>query len=360
MSTTDLDRFMKNQNFTVEELKLITNYAVNEVAKKENIVVDFKPLTTKEYFESDFFYEQLKVAKGYKKIDLFLAPYKKYAFCFRNTIIVFVDRFNTEDIHKKNYNLVDILFSAFHELAHVIQREKSDKFGAYENFILCMEDLLIKSNYMHYIKFFDKYWIEAYADLYAINRVEEFISNYPSHHYKNRNYINRVRDDKILTFGTYDFNYIFGKFHKLREKEIFLNSSNPISKYLYEKDSDKFVDISKIKKVFEQSKDNLILYLILSSDVFLKQLNFNTLTEDEIDLLIKAVSFAYLNERQKEIAAKKHHDKYDSINIFCPEILVNINYRISKLEEISEFLENKKRRLSLMKIKKKPTPNNSK
>lgn len=335
------------ENLSTKELKEIINFASDKLIRQEKFNVNFQALTIAEYYHSDVFKRTLKLQKEnkFKKtlsslIYLLTLDGETKA----NDVIVFIDRLEQKLRLSKEHRLVDLLSVTFHELGHIHQHQKVTEYNIFDRFIIDTELFVKYLDPSHYNKFWGTYFSEASADLYGIIKTEEFLIDYPLFYQKNKSYIEKKKDLFNFTKNSYDFNFIFNKFHKLSaSSEIRLS----IHELIYYPNSNNFMDVNTISYNGENLKDEenrKFCFAIFSSDAFIEQLDFNSLSITEIEIMIDAVKYSLEQEIEKKNYLKDYLNNskvnlqtiailYDQRNI-----LVTRNSRIALLESTLDKL----------------------
>lgn len=339
----------KEKRYSMKEVKLFLENEINPVIKEYGVDVKVRLMTKAEYFDSDIYKNYCNDgAKDYAD-----CLYNDYCgFSLKDNIVVFIEK-ACEDI-KDGYNtkqIINLLATLFHELAHVLQKEDYNYYEYYLDLIYVLMDTKVMENSQ---KFYDYNWlnffVEADADRFAYKALMEIMNKYPNLYTGNEEFLAKKNDNIAVRLNTYDFGFIFNQFDLLEKS---FNSSNPIAMItglIYKEDTNCFKSIEDIVAGLEEENFYELIYLVLGSEAFLRTVDFNSLSDKEIDIMIKAVGQNYddymkKNEVLKGFAKKCEATFYEEKTELFTKRMNQLNNTLSKLKKLKK--DNKK--LSLKK-----------
>lgn len=163
----------------------------------------------------------------------------------------------------------------------------------------------------------------------------------------------------ICKKNNYDFNFIFNKFHELSNPA---NSKTilPIHEILYYPNSNKFMDITTITysgKNLIDEENKVFLFEVFSTDAFINQLNFSTLSPKDLEIMINAINYTLKKEREK-INYFNSYIKYNKFTGASLELLAEQRTIIKRKSSRIKFLEDTLNKLNLYHQKSINEPKN--
>ena len=155
-----------------------------------------------------------------------------------------------------------------------------------------------------YYHYHDNFYFEITADLYSLEKTEEYLKKYPNIYNKLKNKLEYEKLLSIINYTNYDiqlfFNYLFKMIIKnekklYKEKEMLIEILELID-ILCNKEY-KFKTINELSQnenwtQFEEELQNIIL----SSKCYLDNINISNLSQEELKVLLKALKYSYLTE----------------------------------------------------------------
>lgn len=260
--------------------------------------------------------------------------------------------------YRGNYKLFTIK-TMYHEQRHYLQEQPNfiNISNPLTKAICDMENIVIKSfiGAMDYNLKHDAWYIEIDAEEYSDQKVRKFMKENPdTYSYSDEL---ELQDDKSLNEYyklIYSFNNIFTIFNRIiaLPKYKIKYEEMPDWYKLYFKEPGVFKPLQSI--IDESSKNNLYSPLtekIVSSKYFLNKLNYNTLTDNEITYLKKAIN----KEKQSVYLKMISLYEYYSGEILDNEIRINdktITKNINTYK--NDYLFYEKQLLELSDITNKP------
>ncbi len=292
------------EKFSNKEMKKIAYEIISQELKdySNNEDVYIFPVTTLEYY-TQFIARFIKVCNTKKihysinaLIQLIERPFKTSG-CHiemrtnKNLIISIIIFIN--NLKKINPFFINFLATCYHELRHSIQLTFDDY--CYPNFLRLIEDLLIAYNFTNYNNNHDNYSTEIGANLYAIIKTEEFLKNkYPDIYELEAQNIKNCENDYKQDYILFDaVNQMNKALEVVNKENLKINDKIPIFN-IFVRDDNSFKSIEDMIKNPEfQKLDKRIIYTILSSNSFLKNIDIQQLSLDELTTLDEALQYTY-------------------------------------------------------------------
>ena len=289
----------------IDELKKIAS----SICKEENISYgkDYKinAVTPKE------FYRDYLLKKPYR---LLVQPmfYLVHPFVYggyndlEDGIVIYTKKLKSDDLKENNMALYNFIFSCYHEIRHSVQHEFSKY--SYESFLRSVEGIIrILVNNFDYSFRHNDYSFEIGANLYSTAKARLYMQkNYPEEYSSIEEQINQIMENILKNYFMYDALYtIDGAFrcikmnrYNLENIKELVNAS--VLPMFINKDYS-FKSISEIMDNEETKKlDKRIIYSVLASSSYKKNINILELSQDEKKLLDDATEyFATIKENQK-------------------------------------------------------------
>ena len=333
---------MKNiENFSIEEMKKIAHEVIEEELKTTSLKISVFPLTFIEYYKKEIFtkpFSLIRVKNAFISLHTF-GMFEK------NNIYVFINRI--QKIKKPGKRLFKLLETCYHEARHEMQRRFKE--GSYEAFFDDIESFIMKCTYNDYNKNHDCYSFEIGANLYGITKAKEYMqSNYPEIYEGEKDEITEIEEDYRFDYMMYDGPAIIDKFIKIYHKNAKKYNINPnrISKTL-----DSFLNedatFKPIKQIIADEHfekiDKKVLYSVLSSKSFLKNVNIKTLSSEELSILEESLKYTmgvYVN--QTKIIEKEYQKKNIRILYYLQEQKNLIEKILFLKKNYNEILKMKK------------------
>lgn len=308
---------MKLKDEQIEDIKRIINDIVNE-EKKSGFDYNVAPLTIIEYYKNPIFKNGITIDRTFK-------PLKANGFydIKEKDICVFIKSSNIVKFPKK---LASIIKTTYHEIRHFQQynEEINDEFFSYEDFIKLYEIFLItQTNKSDYKARHDEYFLEIDANVYGINKTKEYLEKHNLLTEENRIFIEQKNKEYQLDYDKYDIQLTLKKFHEACQIKHIKNIDFWFFDIFYTNDLKKIKSINEIIYNPNIEKiDKRILRDILSSEHFIKSIDFSTITEKEKNILMNVLNETlevYTNKRincikqfQQELIDSKNWLKLDT------------------------------------------------
>lgn len=286
-----------NSNLTIEDMKKISKFIIEEEAKRENIEIEVLPITLVEWYKQDDFIKDFKLYNFSNKIISLSKPLINFGTNYLKSkkIYIFLNRFKNNNLSL--YSLFNLIFTSYHEFAHSCQVFNHDKYSLDEYYIIFLENYLIKSNYTFYQKNHKNFFTEIDADYCAINKTESFFKKYPKLYKENKKIIEKTKKTSEINYINYDFQFIFDSFFKKYTKDVNkgnIDFDNNFFDFLFEKESNKFKSIKEIMATSQNNKQ--FIFQIFVSKPFISQLDITKLDNYELDIFMYALLFSLDNE----------------------------------------------------------------
>lgn len=310
------------REYSLETVKLFLDNEVRSIIKGFGVDAEVLMMTNDEYFNSDIY--KFYCENGFKDYADSLG--NANGFCSGKKLIILLENHKLGKGYTKD-EIISLLITAFHELGHYWQKNK-DNYDSYFNLFCESIEYIVKNDSKFYNSNWDKFYIEAEADLYGLSMTMEILKKYPRLYDGNEDWLNEVKDKFECRINTYDFNLIFCKFDSFDKSSY----SNAILRSIYKDNMHDFNSIETIS--CNLKKWNFIegIVPILSSDVFLREIDFNSLNDNEVSIMIDV-----LNDACRDILAKieileDYMDSYDGDEFYFKWFC--FNDRLYRLDNI--------------------------
>lgn len=366
---------------TNSEIKELIYKILTIEMKKQGIKVEIQVTTRLENI-FDILKTKITNTKNNKKEilldikDELIANKKCYAYYDlpTNKIKILIDA-----IKKDNYNeeilIWNIIKISFHEYKHVLIQHQPQNIES--SFYINLENLIDVNDYF---KMHDEIYEEIIADKYAIEKATQIIKpKYPTTLANKKLELN-IKLEKILNsiyYQNYDIQYALDYINILIKDNNDPNLQKVnIIKILYNKDGT-LKDINKLLQTNDSSPLPIkILYLIISTDTYLQNINYQKLSIEELKILIEAINYKYEIEYNKSISNEITRNQLEKLSehvgltdehnidlyIYTCQILNNkelINQsKVEKLYNLKKELTNKLNNHPKTKVKNKQREQN--
>lgn len=298
-------------NLSVKELKRLANEIVNEESRKYNLNVNVFPVTFIEYYTDYIFDDKFSLKKLNAMSDYVYIRLKKWPFAFyRNKDIVII-------LNKiKKYEKIDsfnsiffLVFVIYHELRHNMQDYNAE--FSYEYFLSGLEGYLKLGDYseMNYKRDHDDFSNEIGANLYGIQRAKDYLINkYPEIYELEKKHIEWREKNYIFNYFMYDASRVFDLAVPIIRSRIKTGIICEETLFM-----DRYGNFKSIRKIFcnpvYNNLDKRIVASVMSSKIFLRELDYENLSYDELKVLSDMVNYTntiYDNQLMylEEIAGK--------------------------------------------------------
>lgn len=319
---------MQSNNKTIEELNIIIDKIKKDQQKYNTKNFNISIVSIIEYYQTDTFKNDLKLANPNELFSILTSPIKNDGTYSPedSNILIYLNTFNKNIIEP--FDFINKVQTILHEIRHHHQQNlKKELYDDYDNFIFFMENLSRNFNNTFYKKYYKKIYSEIDANNYSIHELEKYID---SSDIKIKKYINYYK--KIYTYKlyTYDPENLFKEFNNslIDNKNFHIATTlHPYFKLFYNEDKS-FKTPSQISKDINNYNEYLnpkIISTIIDSDTYLRNININTLTKEEINFLIPILINKYNDiKKQKEISLNFFQESIKTIKSI---ILKNINIK---------------------------------
>lgn len=332
--------------------KIIKKVIIKE-SQRTNIPVKIIPLTTSEkilyIIKGEF--ENKRNDNSIKWLDLpknmltriveFQELMGDYDYT-KDIIIIFLSEIEKCSPSKGLY-LLELLETVYHEYNHKLLWSKNQTEKNLENFILLMENLSMKITNIYENSKHDAFYEEIIANVYSIEKSNQFLKKYP-HIYKNlKGYLKNDKLKYQIELVNYDLekfiNYVTKIIKNKKEKEFLFQTSYPykIVGILYNKDRT-FKILKTLEKDTEWTSLSMeIKYTVVASKSYLKELNLNTLSQEELNFILESLNYSYQKSLETE---EKNKILRKQIKTFNKEDLPSLDYG----EDLLPLLTTKEKR----------------
>ena len=347
-----------NQDETkLDNIKKVINEIIIEIKKEENISEKIKiyPIYINEYFKIDQVKERWKQVSIKEKFKMLKEPSGIFGVNFPDTneIYIIITTLIKDSKKKKvNYNsphlLSNIITAIYHEIGHSYQRIKKENYEFFEKLCIAFIEKYIKGNNpQHYQNNYDDYLFETDADIFAINKTEQYLKK--KHLYNSeKEYIDFKKEIAYFRKNNFDFNKIWQEFIKVYDLELKKGNTieEPVFKNLidifFQKNTTNFKNITEIYQNPQfKVLDKKMFCSILTSTPFLNQLSIENLTEKEKNIMIEIVEYCLTEEQNKQ---QYNEDVFKNKIINKNLVLKAIQEKEKKIKLLKYLLEELKLR----------------
>ena len=324
---------IKRNGLTKKEIKELVTKEVEalniEEQMKEKVII--YPVFVKEYYKSDYFNKNFKLATLKQKLFLITMPFNSYGanisyndtyiFLIKHNITNIIDKISLKGPHQ----LVDLLRTVYHEFGHKYQEQKRNKYSSFD--YLCItgiENFIKQENKNFYLKYHNYFLKEIDADLFSITKIEEYLKKNNIYN-EEKQYVEELRKKIIKQKENYDFDLIWEEFYSLCKKNKSLIQTQPLIDIFFQPKTFQYKNITEI---CQNKRINLIdietLYRIITSESYLNQLDLKKLLPEEINILKGAIK-EILGITKKDKKLKHLSNILSEIELIQNEQLITIN-----------------------------------
>lgn len=335
--------------------KIITKI-IDKESRKTNIPVKIIPPTTSEKFlyiikgelENKRNDNSIKWMDIPKNIITRIVEFQESSGFYdytKDIIIIFLSEIEKCSLSKELY-LLELLETVYHEYNHKLLWSKNQTEKNLENFILLMENLSMKITNIYENSKHDAFYEEIIANAYSVEKSNQFLKKYPRIY---RNLKGYLKNDKLkyqIELVNYDLekfiNYITKIIKNKKEMESLFQTSYPykIVGILYNKDRT-FKDLKTLEKDTEWTSLSMeVKYTVVASKSYLKELNLNTLSKEELSFILESLNYSYQKTLKTE---EKNKILREQIKAFNKEDLSLLDYG----EDLLPLLTTKEKRNNL-------------
>ena len=305
-----------NKKMNEKEMQEFAKYILSDACKKTGLDVNI--IVTK----ANKFYKTKKYKERYK--DENLENITGLASAENKEIIIITDNLDA------NYEIVDYVFSIFHELMHIAYAQKEIKAEEYDlaMFSVDLENDIINHNETRYSKYHDMFFEEIVADSFSITmtreqgmkKVIEYMNEKNKPLSKKQINMCNIYLDYLDLYVKYRLNahnvsISIDYFNSLiQENPNILANANSILKKFYKKDGTyrSLIDIMNDTELNNYPFE--IRSYILSSRSFLKEVDFNNISYFQLAYLLKSIEYVYNDTLIKSKNCQKIKNTYKRHN----------------------------------------------
>lgn len=341
--------------------KKLVKKIIQEETKQTGIEINILPLT---YLENVLYIlknerEILLNPKYLNKKTYLISNFDFFSLGYyedsTNKLKIFLSKIyqNKKMSPNKLHYLINLLQTTYHEYNHKMYYEKNhkEKRLTKEKLIFIIEEM--SQDYTAaYKKYYDNFYIEIIANLYSVQKTKEFLKQYQEAFSTEQPYLDTLELIYSIKYINYDFEQFFYYFTNVcKIKKIHKN---------------KKIDQTLITDTNWDKSELPAKYLILSSRYYQTKIDINSLTKEELKIMLQAFQYALELELEKEqknqqlaLKLKDYKTKYTiskSALIYIDNLWNSKQKRnIQKKKYLESKISQIEKNLSLVKVKKKTT-----
>ena len=301
---------MKKCVISEKEIDNIINIILSEEGLKDNKDVNIIVTNRGKYYR-DLFIKKKNIFSE----DLIIPFLANASNNMKNDILLFIDNI-TKDCDKEHavYRLVEVIY---HEIRHT-QQLSFDKYS-YEKFLDGVDKYLriYKSYYVNH----DKYYFEIDASIYSMYKTRGVLKKYyPSVYDRYKVNIEKRIDnynndmflfDSVNKLSDFIGLYKYNKYHFRNDRS--LQDISPVFDIFLDRKMN-FRNISDIvnDKRFK-TLDKRIIYSFFSVDSFLDGINYNSLSEEELSIIMESLKYTRNIYNEQLVGIDKYFDDKKNI-----------------------------------------------
>ena len=326
---------MKENKYSVKELKKITNQIVEEQKQEHGIEVNAFPVTLIEYYTDYVFKGKFSLQRV---LNNFHYPYKLMGVYSNGNIIIFLNK--TESVKKVDFSkgILEFLNTVYHELRHGIQ--KQDPSISYERYVFFLERYLraARVKEFDYSTMHDEFLAEIDADLYGIRNASEYLQKWePEIYEEKKDYIDRLEKKYLLNYNTYDASRTYDLAVTVMRNKYKKEGASCETIFMNEDGTFKSIQ-SILDDPILYTVDEKIVAFVMSSRTFLREIDFTELSYKDLKALNKILNYTktiynnqlnHLEEALKNKTIGEHLYSTKKDNII--NNINHINYYIDKI-----------------------------
>ena len=315
-------------------LEEISLKIIHEEFKEKDLVGTFTPTSMKKYYQKIL---STKKDSLLKKISYLTMPLNCPGFYIEKDqeITVFISYFQHQKTPEEH--LATLIFTCFHEARHLYQSKKIPP-TTLVNYLSIIEQKIrlidIEDDYQFN---HDAYSYEIGANLYGISKTKKYMQkNYPNEYQKLQSSLEKLEKKYTIDYFNYDAidtinRYILLSRKSNKEKIKNKNDLDPISKIFLNNDYSckKIKDIIQNKEFSSLEKE--LIYSFIATDEFLKSISTNTLTNEEITLLINSLTYALTLYQNQRITLKKYQLEKEIPKNFLTQKIIKIYQELNNI-----------------------------
>lgn len=212
---------------------------------------------------------------------------------------------------------------AYHEYKHVIINEfLTPTINTLADFYCIMENL-INPTTDYYLDNHDTFYDEILANQYGVEKAEKFLKETPKYKTLYTNFQNTIELEKLLHeihYQNYDIHPVINEINNIIKASINaidLSNLEPdcqIIAILYQENG-RFKSPEELMKTESWTKlPKEAKMLILSSDAYLADLNYNTITLEELNLIMESLIYKRALESKKILINRQLRNKLEFLS----------------------------------------------
>ena len=351
------------EELSYNEMKQIIADIIEQEKEENAIKANVFPVSYSEYYKKHVFDKNFKLTKimGLLYLPLYAGGYTNYE---GDKIIIFLDKIRKRvNIERKIARLIEV---CCHEFKHTFQNEYNEY--SYATVLTMMEKYLKCIPYnKDYLLEHDKYYFEIDAKLYGIIKSKEYLKkDYPELYEKVKKELAKKERKYKYDYMMYDASNTVDMFLKCLRIINKIEQITGVVKPELEKIK-KFPALSiflnedgsfkSIKEMIDNEKfgkiDKRIIYAFLSSQTFLENTDFNSVSIEELLIIKKALEYTNnIYKNQEHIANAMKDDKGISTlaylksirSIVLRELLLMYYYTYTSIKSLSLIRNEKERK----------------
>lgn len=341
---------IKNEKLTIKNMKTIAKTLVTEEEKINNFKIELYPLTTIEWYHKNFKEKKFKLQNFAVNFEILTSPLLDFGFTTPNKkIFIFLNSCQSLKLLTPKHALTEYIFTIYHELGHNYQRQCYRNYNKEQMFTMIIDDYINLYSPNHYKKYYNSYFEEIDANLYAINKTKKLFENHPHLYHKHKEYIENLNEQFIYEYENFNLTSFFEMFHQIySENPIEYKIHHNFTDVFYKKDNNKFNTIEEIinHKDFNFYNNN-IFTTIITSKPYLNSLNYNTMSPKELNILshelTKAINIDTLKQKRTISYQQKNKNIIYQIKLLkeLTTITKRINYLNNYLNNLNELIYQK-------------------
>ena len=277
----------------IQQWKAIAHDIIDKEVIANQMVCGVFPLTFVEY------YHDFLPSKRYhlmRKIHLILSPNQCMGLFMpqENSIIIFLDNFN--EMRVLPFQLEELVLTCYHEVRHLMQGWFS--VGSLSGYLKEIEEKIRASGARRdYNVNHDQYSFEIGANLYGIVNAQKYLKkNFPDVYARSREWLEKREIKYRFDYYCYDpistIDYYVTVCRKKYQNDVIRPVPGIVSEIFLKKDF-KFKKIREMMQHEDYPKlEKDLIYTVLSSQTFLKQVSLEKMDDEELALFNEALEYA--------------------------------------------------------------------
>lgn len=346
---------MKKEKLSINKIKKIAHEIIDtELADIPHYTF---PMTFIEYNKNFPFNNQskLKLIKDIKD----KREYKRLSgtnYTYSNTILIALDNFT--NFKNSNISLIKLVLTCYHEARHTTQLLETE----YTSFFSNLDMFIANQEKRKYNTFHDKFFHEIDANVYSVKQAKKYLKEkYPEVYNTEYNYLNTLEQKYELDNIMYNANDSIDTALKIIQKEQKIPEECKEILKVFVNDNGTFKPMNEIISNPEFYKlDSRIISAFLSSKTFLQNINLETLSKKELQIINIALNHTnQIHEKQKNFLERSLSKKiisqveyqesikstYHKFTFFLACSIVNFGEEITKEIKINKKIKTKEQNI---------------